>query len=318
LAGTGDPNDALDSYYGAGILRSTDGGSTWSVTNTTADNLWGFAGEGIAGFAWSTVNPQLVIAAVSQAYEGTLVNLMLTITAGFELENNTCGLTLAPGSSCTAGVEFAPTSAGQQTGTLTVTSSVAGASIPLSGMGFDFTVTVSGSNTQTVASGQTASYTLLITPLNGSAGTFTFSCGTLPANAQCLFSSGTETLSAGITGNVTVEIETGGTGAAARLRAPMMWGVVPAGLLSLGLVPMACGLILLPVGWKRFRKVLTLAGLLLIFAGGISSCVSSGGGTATGKTSGGGGSTPTGTYTIPATAVSNGLQRSVNLTLTVD
>ena len=25
LAGTGDPNDALDSYYGAGILRSTDG-----------------------------------------------------------------------------------------------------------------------------------------------------------------------------------------------------------------------------------------------------------------------------------------------------
>ena len=27
LAGTGDPNDALDSYYGAGILRSTDGGT---------------------------------------------------------------------------------------------------------------------------------------------------------------------------------------------------------------------------------------------------------------------------------------------------
>ena len=31
LAGTGDPNDALDSYYGAGILRSTDGGTTWSL-----------------------------------------------------------------------------------------------------------------------------------------------------------------------------------------------------------------------------------------------------------------------------------------------
>ena len=28
LAGTGDPNDVLDSYYGAGILRSTDGGNT--------------------------------------------------------------------------------------------------------------------------------------------------------------------------------------------------------------------------------------------------------------------------------------------------
>ena len=77
LAGTGDPNDVLDSYYGAGILRSTDGGNTWSLIQGTADvedNLGNrdvnFAGEGFAGFAWSTVNPQLVVAAVSQSYEG--------------------------------------------------------------------------------------------------------------------------------------------------------------------------------------------------------------------------------------------------------
>ena len=76
LAGTGDPNDALDSYYGAGILRSTDGGNSWNLIGATADNTWGFAGEGFAGFAWSTVNPQLVVAAVSQAYEGTLVNAL--------------------------------------------------------------------------------------------------------------------------------------------------------------------------------------------------------------------------------------------------
>ena len=37
LAGTGDPNDALDSYYGAGILRSTDGGNTWSLIPQTSD-----------------------------------------------------------------------------------------------------------------------------------------------------------------------------------------------------------------------------------------------------------------------------------------
>jgi hypothetical protein len=74
LAGTGDPNDALDSYYGAGILRSADGGNTWSLIQTTADLGWWFAGEGFAGFAWSTATPALVVAAVSQAYEGTLVN----------------------------------------------------------------------------------------------------------------------------------------------------------------------------------------------------------------------------------------------------
>src|SRR5215475_11088927 len=31
LAGTGDPNDSLDSYYGSGILRSSDGGRTWTL-----------------------------------------------------------------------------------------------------------------------------------------------------------------------------------------------------------------------------------------------------------------------------------------------
>ena len=81
LAGTGDPNDALDSYYGAGILRSADGGNSWNLIQSTMDfenglatQDYGFMGEGFAGFAWSTVNPQLVVAAVSQAYEGTLVN----------------------------------------------------------------------------------------------------------------------------------------------------------------------------------------------------------------------------------------------------
>ena len=83
LAGTGDPNDVLDSYYGCGILRSTDGGNTWSLITRTDDVETGqgefdveFRGEGFSGFAWSTVNPQLVVAAVSQAYEGALVNAL--------------------------------------------------------------------------------------------------------------------------------------------------------------------------------------------------------------------------------------------------
>src|SRR5579863_7957959 len=77
LAGTGDPNDALDSYYGAGVLRSPDGGNTWTVMSHTADAQLSFQGEGFAGFAWSTINPDLVVAAVSQAYEGTLVDAQL-------------------------------------------------------------------------------------------------------------------------------------------------------------------------------------------------------------------------------------------------
>jgi hypothetical protein len=77
LAGTGDPNDASDSYYGEGILRSTDGGETWTLAQQSNDGVAGnhsFAGLSVAGFAWSNTTPGLVVAALSQAAEGVLVN----------------------------------------------------------------------------------------------------------------------------------------------------------------------------------------------------------------------------------------------------
>ncbi|MGI4755575.1 MAG: choice-of-anchor D domain-containing protein [Janthinobacterium lividum] len=71
LAGTGDPNDAADSYYGTGLLRSTDNGVTWSLVQGTTNGS--FVGEGFAGFAWSSTSPQLVVAAVSSAAEAAVV-----------------------------------------------------------------------------------------------------------------------------------------------------------------------------------------------------------------------------------------------------
>jgi len=79
LAGTGDPNDSLDSYYGSGILRSADGGNTWCLIPNSVDvyysslRAFSFFGLGFSGFAWSTVNPQLVVAAVAQSAEGLAV-----------------------------------------------------------------------------------------------------------------------------------------------------------------------------------------------------------------------------------------------------
>lgn len=77
LAGTGDPNDALDSYYGEGILRSADGGQSWCLISGAADHLlrtYSFIGEGFSGFAWGSANPQLVVAAVADAAEGVVVD----------------------------------------------------------------------------------------------------------------------------------------------------------------------------------------------------------------------------------------------------
>jgi hypothetical protein len=258
----------------------------------------------------NAISSPTTVTVTNTGISASLSNLALAVTAGFQIVSNTCTAALGPGLSCTASVEFAPTGAGAQTGTLSVTSSAAtGASVPLSGMSLDFTFCFGNggppcvaTSSQTVAAGQTADSMLAITPLNGSGGTFTFACGTLPANALCLFNPATETLN-GVNGNVTVEIST--TAATGRSTAPALWRILP----------LACGLVLLPFGWRRRRKALLLVGLLSILVGGVSSCTGSGGGSGG---QGGSGGTPAGTYSIPVTAAAAGVQHSVTLTLTVD
>lgn len=61
--GTGEENDAIDSYYGAGILKSTDGGNTW--TNYPGPFAGGFSGGArIGGVAVNPANSQIVLAAI--------------------------------------------------------------------------------------------------------------------------------------------------------------------------------------------------------------------------------------------------------------
>jgi hypothetical protein len=241
-----------------------------------------------------------------------LTNVALEVPAGFQLVSNTCAATLGPGLSCTTGVVFAPIAAGAQTGVLAVTTTTlpTGASVPLQGTGFDFTVTALGSSTQSVTAGQVASYTLVLTPLSASPGAFTFGCTTPPADAVCAFSPATETLNSGVTGNVTVSVSTGGSTSASRFKGRGFWGVVP----------LVCGLFLLPAGWKRRHKGARLTAqlaILAILAGGVASCTISGGG-GTHSESTPPGETPAGTYSIPINVTSTGVTHSFTVTLTVE
>jgi hypothetical protein len=281
------------------------------TVGTTAVNCFPQTGVGLTSNA-STVtitNPDPV---------SSLYSLALTASAGFKLVNNACPSTLAALASCTVGVEFAPLSAGTQNGILTVSDTVlaSGSIMPLSGTGFDFSIAPSGTSSQAVANGQTAFYTLALcgtegctlTPTLVAQGTFTFQCGTLPANTSCAFSPGSESIPAGATGNVVVEIATGLTTATAHSSPPPAW---PA-------LPLACGVLLAPFALAPRRKALLLVALLMILAGGVSSCTSSGvipGGNVPGT---GSGTTSTGTYPVVVTATSNGVPHQVTLTLIVD
>jgi hypothetical protein len=243
----------------------------------------------------------------------SLGNLTLAASIGFQLVNNTCPSTLAALASCTVGVVFAPVSAGVQNGSLTVTSSAltTGSFVPLSGMGFDFAVAPLGSSSLTITNGQTANFKLVITPLNGSQGAFTFKCGSLPSYSSCTFSPTSEAIHANTTGNVTVMIATGLTTTTARSTRPMAWPVLP----------LACGLMLLPFAsisrTRRGRALLRIV-LLAVLVGGASSCTQSSGGLPAPPTSSGPGITAAATYTIPVTVTSNGVSHQVTLTLTVD
>jgi hypothetical protein len=66
LVGTGETNNSADSYYGLGILRSADGGSTWTTPPIqSAVSGQSFLGIGFSKIAFSTANPNLVVAATA-------------------------------------------------------------------------------------------------------------------------------------------------------------------------------------------------------------------------------------------------------------
>lgn len=70
LVGTGETDGSTDSYYGLGILRSPDAGITWTLATQDTTQTRSFAGLGFSKIAFSTVSPNLVVAAAAAASEG--------------------------------------------------------------------------------------------------------------------------------------------------------------------------------------------------------------------------------------------------------
>jgi hypothetical protein len=277
----------------------------------------------VVGIGLSATEKLTVTNPSSYAIPSLSAAMAASSSSEFTISQNGCTGTLTAGNSCTATVEFQPTSAGAATGSLTIASAAVALppSVSLTGTGFSFTLAPSGPTTQTAVSGQTASYTLVVTP-GGAQATFSIACGTLPTHALCTFNPNGETVSDGVQGDVTVQVSTGQS--LAKADAPS------AGWRAL---PFVCALLLVPFALRGRRGIFLLAMAAILLATSISSCTSSG--SLSGGSSGGGGSsgsggssaTPTGTYTIPVTVTdkATGLTRTCDansatcdLTLVVD
>lgn len=70
LAATGEANNSGDSYFGLGILRSTDAGDSWTLVRTANGGALSFSGLGGTRMAFSSANT--VVAAMATSSEGLI------------------------------------------------------------------------------------------------------------------------------------------------------------------------------------------------------------------------------------------------------
>jgi hypothetical protein len=85
LVGTGETDSSADSYYGLGILRSANAGTTWTLISSDTTGTRPFAGIGFSKIAFSSGSPNLAVAAAAGASEGIIEGLANPLTANLGL-----------------------------------------------------------------------------------------------------------------------------------------------------------------------------------------------------------------------------------------
>ena len=82
LAATGEANSSGDSYFGLGILRSADGGNTWSLISRANSGALSFSGLGGTRMAFSTASGQTntAVAAMAASSEGLVDGALTSAT----------------------------------------------------------------------------------------------------------------------------------------------------------------------------------------------------------------------------------------------
>src|SRR5207245_6553420 len=92
----------------------------------------------------------------------------------------------AAGANCTISVTFAPTTIGARTGTLTITNNAGGSphAVPLTGTGWDFTLTPAPSSVS-VRHWQSVTFNVKLTPAGGFNQAVALACSGEPKKSTC-------------------------------------------------------------------------------------------------------------------------------------
>ena len=248
----------------------------------------------------------------------TSISLTGTNSGDFAIASNSCGPTLAANSQCTVSVTFTPSGPGNRVGQLSIVDNVSGQppqSIVASLSGStstvpDFSVETS-SPSATISAGQSATFTLNVTPVNGFIQPITLVCQGLPVGATCVITPNPVTPNGSTSIPVTVSIHT----AVRNMLPPTLW-IKNYPDIIFSLYWLACFVafaLLAMIARNRLtanRAVLAEFGIITLLLVAAAGC---GGGGATGVPAG----TQAGTYTITVVGTSGSLSHNTTLTIQV-
>lgn len=297
-------------------------GTGIALAVTLSGNSLTFAGQLIT----TTSSAQSVTVTNSGTAPLTISSIAVTGTnSGDFTETNTCpasNATLAVNANCSIGVAFTPSATGGRTASVTITDNASGSpqSVALTGTGTDFALAAaSGANcpsggncstSATVSAGSTATYDLQVTPNSGFNGSVALNCSGAPGNSTCTVSPASVPAAGSASYAFTVTV---GNTSNVMLVPQAPFRGIP-GLPS-GFVLMVFPILLFVIwvarpGHRYARRLLVPAMAVLFF------CVLYSAGCG-GGTGGGGGPQPPTNAVLKITGTSSGVNRSVNLNLTV-
>ena len=276
-------------------------------------------------FGSQTVGTTSAAQTVTLSNTGSAALTITSIVASGDFAaSNTCGGSLAAGGNCSISVTLTPTASGTRTGSLSVTDNATGSpqTVSLTGTGSstaaDFSLSVSPTS-GTITAGQSATFTLSVTPSGGFNQTVSLSCGGAPQAGTCAISPGAVTPNGSSASTATISLTTTARGMVVPGQWPR-WISPPLGdqmelTKILWLIAALALLATIVVGRRRqVRLTLGLAMLMVVLGAGCTGVVKS--------TTTSGAGTPVGTYTLTLTGTSgtgsSALAHSVTVNLTVN
>ena len=312
------------------------------ITNRTVALLsailagaWGAPFSRAANGPGATLNPKIMnfpsqlATTVSAPQTSTLtntgdqpLNISSIAAVGTYGVTNDCPASLAAGANCTISITFTPATgaSGEVAGLVIITDDAVPSPqvISLDGLAANFALTASPSS-NTVSAGQSASYTVTVTPSGGFSQSVSLGCGILPTGAICGFSPASVTPSNAnpVTSKLSIST-TAGSGSVPHGWPPAPPG--PIGLRILGwLLVAGTGAMVLRRRLARVRLAV-LAVLALFAALATLTAPACGGGSS--SSSSPSMATPAGTYTVLVTgstpAGASSVQNPVSFTLVVN